>query len=171
MLDGHGVSVACRVVVYRVSHRIGEVCSDARSRRDGCILAVGDGWSQVLDVQRGRNIDHDGLGVLIDGTYVGVIDLERGNLRLVSLNLDGPVEIYITIGDMYSLWGRHVELVVYIDVTLCTIAEAQLGDTHLRDVVGLWHSHGYRASSLVDGTIVIVESQFRNGAASAQIQI
>ena len=124
MLDGHSVNVACRVVVYRVGHRIGEVCSDARSRRDGCILAVGDGWSQVLDVQRGWNIDHDGLGVLIDGTYVGIVDLERGNLRLVSLSLDGPVEIYITIGDMYSLWGRHVEQVVYINVTLCTIAEA-----------------------------------------------
>ena len=171
MLDGHGVSVACCVVVYRVGHRIGEVCSDARSRRDGCILAVGDGWSQVLDVQRGRNIDHDGLGVLIDGTNVSVVNLERSNLCLVSLSLDGPIERYITVGNMYSLWDRHVEQVFHIDVALCTIAEAQLSDTHMRDVVGLWHSHGYRASSLVDGTIVIVESQFRNGAASAQIQI
>ena len=171
LLDGYGISACSRIVGDGIGHWLGEVDRCTRYRCDSSILAHRDGRNQLGDVHRLWHINGNGLVALVDGTSIDTIHLERENLCLIALGNECPVEEHISILHAQGLCKEHIHLVAHLGITHSTIAEREFAQGHLTDVVGLRHTYGNGACSLVYSSFIVVECQLCDRAASCELQV
>ncbi len=174
LVDGrhiHRVHALGGVVGHGILYGLGEVLRHAGKRRDGGVLADDDGRDQCVNPFRLGNEGGNGLGFLVDGASINVVQDKVQDAGFVVQDAQRPVNGGVAVGHMDAFGGVHVQLLALDHIRGGALGQGEFRDFHLGGGIYFRKPYHNGSGGQVHNAGVIIQGDGLDQAVAAQFEV
>ena len=174
LVDGrhvHRIDALGGVVGYGILYGLGEVLRYAGKRGNGGVLADDDGGYQGIDAFRFGNEGRYGLGFLVDGAGVDVVQHKVQDAGLVMKDAQRPVDGGVSVAHVDAFCGVHVQFLALNNIAGGAVGQGQFRDFHRGSGIDFRKTDHDAAGGQVDGSLEIVQGDGLDETVTTQFEV